>query len=971
MEGHWSVMVLVFTACLGPPMCSNAVTVTTIERKSTVEGATVQLSCTYLPHTTPEDFGYLAWSKDGTTFLTYACEQSCGLQESTSTPMDKYDLNVDTSSSGNLTIFDVDLDDEATYMCSVLTSDLVVYSSTTQLTVDVLIQDIVVSDYRTAYTNNSVVQIQVEQSYQFRCSLVLPTKPRVEIVWEGQQIDFTMDDQVDEPSRDNSGLVMSHRVVHVTAGMQDSGKALSCVATHPTTGQTVVSRVVLDVQACPSSVMVHECPTSVISGDSATLRCRSAATSPPPVLYWLYDSVRVQNSTSTIAEDGANVLSHTKLFDRVDFNREFKCCIESTAMCNQLCSESCRPDILYPVSNVAVHSSVPIDRVIEGTRDLEVNCTANGNPMGSSFIGWTRIDADGNVAGPQRESPMKFTVVSRSDAGRYRCTVDNGVGSSRFETVKIIVYHPPIITNEGYRAHRNEGEAVSLTCNATANPRPTITWYTPDNRTISGPPSAVETTTEQSDYSINISSRLDIVNIVPAVHYGIYRCVAENDYGRVEISVTLGGKSKPAPPTAVSFIQKTTTQTSLDIIWRPGHDGGADQTYTVTSCLVGANEKCTVHRGITDTHFNITALQAYSLYDVTVTGVNVFGESEASKPARNSTAPLSPDQLGVVATFDITSGYIIVKRKSNNTRPIPKDLCFDLEVKVIVARREEACLKLNNPVKVETVVSQSQIWLLSCGRGVCSEGDHVMFPAPPLESKSPETNDLDITSLVAIVAGAVVCLVVILIVFAAWKWNKKRGPMLHKQMSSRKLPTLPRGNSCGPPSPSCQEAMESQVYDGLELGSVNQYMHPYAQSTIPANKHCKAPSNCPPDSDLQYGDLKTDDIPPPSGDKVKQNHIEGTYTTTLSYLPMGSPTVLKKTERKPSSPVDRMTSEPAFTSVGKNNGEPENADVQTALLVDIGDERRSPSDSDDGYYSVPKNSRVASIDETTPALGVY
>lgn len=154
---------------------------------------------------------------------------------------------------------------------------------------------------------------------------------------------------------------------------------------------------------------------------------------------------------------------------------------------------------------------------------------------------------------------------------------------------------------------------------------------------------------------------------------------------------------------------------------------------------------------------------------------------------------------------------------------------------------------------------------------------------------------------------------------------------------------------------------------------MNPYMHPYAQSTLPANKQCTPPSSGAPGSDLRYGDNKDDiAIPPPSGEKVKQNHIDGTYTTTLpSYLPMRSPTVLKKSVRKPSSPADKLTSEPAFSSVGSNNSAPENAGVETALLVDIGNERRSPSDSDDGYYSVPKSSRVASVDETTPALAVY
>ena len=111
---------------------------------------------------------------------------------------------------------------------------------------------------------------------------------------------------------------------------------------------------------CPSSVVVHECPTAVSTGDSATLGCRSAATSPPPVLYWLYDGARVENTSSefraSVDEDGANVLTYTKQFDRTDFNKDFVCCIESTSMCSQLCSEPCRPDILCKKRILALYT---------------------------------------------------------------------------------------------------------------------------------------------------------------------------------------------------------------------------------------------------------------------------------------------------------------------------------------------------------------------------------------------------------------------------------------------------------------------------------------------------------------------------------------------------------------------------------------------------------------------------------------
>lgn len=103
----------------------------------------------------------------------------------------------------------------------------------------------------------------------------------------------------------------------------------------------------------------------------------------------------------------------------------------------------------------------------------------------------------------------------------------------------------PNTTNEqGYRAHGNEGEAISLTCIAEGKPKPTITWYTPDNRTITDPSSVLGSEIKQTDYSTHVTSNLHIVNIDPAIHYGSYRCQAENDYGRSEIFVTLSGKCK-------------------------------------------------------------------------------------------------------------------------------------------------------------------------------------------------------------------------------------------------------------------------------------------------------------------------------------------------------------------------------------------------------------------------------------------
>ena len=67
--------------------------------------------------------------------------------------------------------------------------------------------------------------------------------------------------------------------------------------------------------------------------------------------------------------------------------------------------------------------------VIEGG-NVTLKCLADGKPTPS--ITWTRL-ADNNVA------IMTLSDIRRQDAGKYRCTADNGIGSPRIRDVWIVV----------------------------------------------------------------------------------------------------------------------------------------------------------------------------------------------------------------------------------------------------------------------------------------------------------------------------------------------------------------------------------------------------------------------------------------------------------------------------------------------------------------------------------------------------
>ena len=65
--------------------------------------------------------------------------------------------------------------------------------------------------------------------------------------------------------------------------------------------------------------------------------------------------------------------------------------------------------------------------LLEG-KDLQLFCDASGMP--SPIISWVRISPSGSESSVfYRGTSLDFKNISRTEAGTYRCTASNGVGS--------------------------------------------------------------------------------------------------------------------------------------------------------------------------------------------------------------------------------------------------------------------------------------------------------------------------------------------------------------------------------------------------------------------------------------------------------------------------------------------------------------------------------------------------------------
>ncbi|XP_068733594.1 immunoglobulin superfamily member 10-like [Montipora capricornis] len=125
-------------------------------------------------------------------------------------------------------------------------------------------------------------------------------------------------------------------------------------------------------------------------------------------------------------------------------------------------------------SNIQVHVVDPPSNIVTSRNititapdELTLNCSADGKPKPTRT--WTRL-SDNTVVN------MPLNITGKQDAGGYRCTVDNGVGSPLTKDVFIAVLVRPKIDYLSSDWDVCENSTVILSCNATGEPTPNITW---------------------------------------------------------------------------------------------------------------------------------------------------------------------------------------------------------------------------------------------------------------------------------------------------------------------------------------------------------------------------------------------------------------------------------------------------------------------------------------------------------------
>ncbi|XP_056910111.1 neural cell adhesion molecule 1a isoform X9 [Takifugu flavidus] len=265
-------------------------------------------------------------------------------------------------------------------------------------------------------------------------------------------------------------------------------------------------------------------PQEFNEGDDADIIC-DIVSSPPPTIVWKYKGFTIQFSKDVrfrMLDNGHLQIRGIKKTDEGVYNCEARV--------------AARGEIDYKKITVVVNV-FPTIRV----RQSEVNATAD---IGSSTM--LACDADGfpdpiitwahnNIALESGEkyilnedgSELTIKDVKKVDEGDYACVAKNKAGM-KTEEVSLNVFVPPKITYLNNQTASEFDELVTLTCEASGDPTPTISWSF-ENR--------IFTEGEQSlDRNIVVRSHARVSSLslknVQFTYAGQYLCTASNSIGQ-------------------------------------------------------------------------------------------------------------------------------------------------------------------------------------------------------------------------------------------------------------------------------------------------------------------------------------------------------------------------------------------------------------------------------------------------------
>uniref|UniRef100_A0A4W6FH63 Neuronal cell adhesion molecule n=1 Tax=Lates calcarifer TaxID=8187 RepID=A0A4W6FH63_LATCA len=361
-------------------------------------------------------------------------------------------------------------------------------------------------------------------------------KPHPSFSWTRNGTHFDIDQDSNVIMRPHSGTL----VVDISREKAEHYEGVYQCTARNKHGTAVSNNIVVRQSRSPLWSKEKIKPIVVQEGVSLVLPCRPPAGLPPPIIFWMDNNFQRLPQSSRVSQSLNGDLYFSNVL-REDSRNDYICYARfphtqtiqqkqpiTVKVLNHPMDER-RPTFLIP-------SGSSSSKMVLRGQVLEMECIAGGLP--TPEISWTKVSGDlpaKRTSFLHYQKTLRIVNVSESDAGDYRCTARNRLGSVH-HTIRVAVKAAPYwISGPSRNLVLAPGENGVLTCRASGTPKPSITWA------MNGIP--IENS--PNDVSRKVEDDTIIFTDVQIGSSAVYQCNVSNDYGYLLSNAFVNVLSEP------------------------------------------------------------------------------------------------------------------------------------------------------------------------------------------------------------------------------------------------------------------------------------------------------------------------------------------------------------------------------------------------------------------------------------------
>ncbi|XP_064650529.1 opioid-binding protein/cell adhesion molecule homolog isoform X2 [Lineus longissimus] len=291
-----------------------------------------------------------------------------------------------------------------------------------------------------------------------------------------------------------------------------------------------------------------------------------------------------------------------------------------------------------------------LPKIVKLGESLTVMCKASGRPKPT--ITWKKLGSNlGNHTKTVNNS-LIFPKVKKTDTGEYECKAENGAGSPATEVLEISVQYAPEVNVKEDIVYSGPQKTAILTCIVSASPIAKIEWMFAGNA-VDQKRRNVKTKFVDLGVGVGREAQL-IINNVVSDDFGVYKCIATNQYGADDKVIELTGLPKKVE---ITSSKKGSYSQQYTLTWQVySHDlpldyflmfrvlnGTEPGPWHNSSIPANAEPKATDHKAF----YKFKQLEANTRYQVRLQARNSLGVGEVSDLFEFSTAEVLRQGAGL------------------------------------------------------------------------------------------------------------------------------------------------------------------------------------------------------------------------------------------------------------------------------------------------------------------------------------